>query len=408
MRHLLAVILFAGLLAGLASSAVNEYDAYGGLLKLKGKKTGFFHVEQIRGRWWLVTPEGNAFFSKGVCNVSYSPEADSSPPRPADTVAWAQTVSRQLRDWNFNTVGAWSARELYTTGIAYAPVINMAASAGRDVWLKGGVVDYFSPEFRKVVDGIAKQQGMARANDPWLIGYFTDNELRWGPDWRSKESLLESYLKMPETSVGFRTAVEFVKRRGQTPASLTDADKDAFLELVAAEYGRVTSEAIRRYDPNHMVLGCRFAGYAPEAVLRGLTPYFEIFSYHSYTPSAPVDALERITKVTGKPTMVTEFSFKAMDSGLPNTKGAAKPVATQQDRADGFARYVEALAAMPNCVGYHWFEYRDQPKEGRRLDGENSNYGVVRLDGTPWEVLTTRMKQVNAGLEELALKAVKR
>lgn len=408
MRHLLAVILFAGLLAGLASSAVNEYDAYGGLLKLKGKKTGFFHVEQIRGRWWLVTPEGNAFFSKGVCNVSYSPEADSSPPRPADTVAWAQTVSRQLRDWNFNTVGAWSARELYTTGIAYAPVINMAASAGRDVWLKGGVVDYFSPEFRKVVDGIAKQQGMARANDPWLIGYFTDNELRWGPDWRSKESLLESYLKMPETSVGFRTAVEFVKRRGQTPASLTDADKDAFLELVAAEYGRVTSEAIRRYDPNHMVLGCRFAGYAPEAVLRGLTPYFEIFSYHSYTPSAPVDALERITKVTGKPAMVTEFSFKAMDSGLPNTKGAAKPVATQQDRADGFARYVEALAAMPNCVGYHWFEYRDQPKEGRRLDGENSNYGVVRLDGTPWEVLTTRMKQVNAGLEELALKAVKR
>jgi hypothetical protein len=97
-----------------------------------------------------------------------------------------------------------------------------------------------------------------------------------------------------------------------------------------------------------------------------------------------------------------------MDSGLPNTKGAAKPVATQKDRADGFARYVEALAALPNCVGYHWFEYRDEPKEGRRLDGENSNYGVVRVDGTPWEVLTTRMKQVNAGLEAIALKAVKR
>jgi hypothetical protein len=98
--------------------------------------------------------------------------------------------------------------------------------------------------------------------------------------------------------------------------------------------------------------------------------------------------------------MITEFSFKAMDSGLPNTKGAAKPVATQQDRADGFTRYVEALAALPYCVGFHWFEYRDEPKEGR-FDGENSNYGLVRIDFTPWDVLTARMKAVNAKLEEM-------
>ena len=99
--------------------------------------------------------------------------------------------------------------------------------------------------------------------------------------------------------------------------------------------------------------------------------------------------------------MVTEFSFKAMDSGLPNTKGAARPVATQEDRANGFAGYVQALAALASCVGFHWFEYRDEPKEGRRLDGENSNYGVVRIDFTPWEVLTRRMQQVNAGIEAL-------
>ncbi len=405
MKYLFAAFLAMVLLAGPACSASNDYDAYGGWLKVKGKKTGFFHLEQIQGRWWLVTPEGNAFLSKGVCNVSYSPEADSAPRAPADTAAWAKMASRQLRDWNFNTVGAWSAREMYTTGIAYSPVVNMAASAGRDVWLKGGAVDYFSPEFRDVADRIAKQQCASRASDPWLIGYFTDNELRWGPDWRSKESLLESYLKMPETSEGFRRATAFLKTRGRAPESLTGADKDAFLEAVATEYGRVTSEAIRRYDTNHMVLGCRFAGYAPDAVLRALAPHFEVFSYHSYSPDAPLAALERIAKLTGKPTMVTEFSFKAMDSGLPNTKGAAKPVATQQDRADGFARYVQALFSLPSCVGYHWFEYRDQPAEGRRLDGENSNYGVVKIDFTPWEVLTTRMRQVNASLEELAAKA---
>jgi hypothetical protein len=182
---------------------------------------------------------------------------------------------------------------------------------------------------------------------------------------------------------------------------LSDEDKAGFLEVVAAEYGRVGREAIRRYDSNHLILGCRFAGYAGDAVMRGVGPYFDVISFHSYSPDAPTDRLELIHKITGKPTMVTEFSFKAMDSGLPNTKGAAKPVATQQDRAEGFTRYVEALAKLPVCVGFHWFEYRDEPAEGRRLDGENSNYGVVKIDFTPWDVLTWQMTRVNAGIETM-------
>ena len=67
--------------------------------------------------------------------------------------------------------------------------------------------------------------------------------------------------------------------------------------------------------------------------------------------------------------MLTEFSFKAMDSGLPNTKGAAKPVATQEDRANGLEKYVRDLSSLSGCVGFHWFQYRDQHREGRRLDG---------------------------------------
>jgi len=395
---LLALVPFA------AAAPADGYDAYGGWLGLKGEKTGFFHTQRIDGRWWLVTPNGNAFFSKGVDNVSYAPEADSSPKAPDDLAAWAAMAAGQLRGWNFNTVGAWGASQLYTAGIAYAPVVNIASSVGRDVWLKGGVVDYFSPEFHDAADRVAQRLCAPHAKDPWVLGYFTDNELRWGRDWRSQESLLEGYLKMPETSAGFLKASEFVKARGHAAASLTDDDKSEFLGMVAKEYARVTSEAIRRADPNHMVLGCRFAGYPGDSVIQGVGPYFDVISYHSYSPLPPSDRLELITKLTGKPTMITEFSFKAMDSGLPNTKGAAKPVATQADRAAGFQAYVEALAALPGCVGFHWFEYRDEPKEGRRLDGENSNYGVVKTDFTPWEALTKRMQQVNAGIESLHAK----
>ncbi len=399
--------LLAVLLSLLKTDAA-AYDSYGGWLALKGKKAGFFHTEQIQGRWWLVSPEGNAFFSKGVDHVDFRPESDSAPKAPDNPAAWAKTTAQLLRGWNFNTLGAWSSPQLFTESLAYAPMVDVAASAGRDVWLKGGVVDYFSSQFQQAADRAAQRICAPRAKDPWVLGYFTDNELRWGADWRGTSSLLQEYLKMPQTAAGYQKATAFLTARGHDPDNLSAEDKSDFLALVAGEYARVASDAIRRADPNHLVLGCRFALYPGDAAIRAVGQYFDVISYHSYNHMPPVDHLELITRLTGKPILLSEFSFKAMDSGLPNTKGAARPVATQEDRAKGFASYVQALAALPGCVGYHWFQFRDQPKEGRRLDGENSNYGVVKIDGSPWETLTMRMKQVNGEIEALHAQAQNR
>ena len=137
-------------------------------------------------------------------------------------------------------------------------------------------------------------------------------------------------------------------------------------------------------------------------MLQGLKGHVDIVSYNDYGFEPPLKNLERIAEITGRPVMITEFSFKARDSGLPNTRGAGFPVDTQKDRADKFEHYVRKLAAMPAWVGYHWFEWCDEPKEGR-FDGENSNYGLVRIDDTPWEELTQRFTRVNARLESWRL-----
>jgi hypothetical protein len=104
--------------------------------------------------------------------------------------------------------------------------------------------------------------------------------------------------------------------------------------------------------------------------------YFDVIDYHSYDRQAPVGVLERITRASGKPTMISEFSFRAMDSGLPNTKGPGEPVGTQEERAKVFADYAGTLASLPNCIGYHWFQYRDEPKQGRSVD-----YPLASLSG---------------------------
>lgn len=47
------------------ANSAREMDRFGGWTGRKFEPTGFFRVEKD-DRWWLVTPEGNAFLSFGI------------------------------------------------------------------------------------------------------------------------------------------------------------------------------------------------------------------------------------------------------------------------------------------------------------------------------------------------------
>jgi hypothetical protein len=87
-------------------------------------------------------------------------------------------------------------------------------------------------------------------------------------------------------------------------------------------------------------------------------------------------------------------------SGTRNTKGADVTVLTQEDRAKRYTRYVETLAKLPQVVGFHWFQWFDQPAKGR-FDGEDSNYGIVDHADEPYEPLLAAMRRMNAAVAEL-------
>jgi len=408
-------------------------DAFGGWTKVRHTPSGFFFPQEISGRWWLIDPAGNAFFSKGVNHATfkgdfapklgYSPYARVTKKKYGTAEKWAVEAAGRLRRWGFNTIGSWSGPETFTQQMPYTLMLNLGASAGAS-WLKGTFPDVFSPEFRSKVEARARTLCSSRASDPFLIGYFTDNELRWGPDWRSRKSLLEDYLALPPDAPGKKALIEFlIKKHGKVERvsdvwgiSVSDLDsllklqqvssktagfredeKD-FLKTIAEKYFSVCNRAIRLADPNHLNLGCRFAGYAYKEIIEACASHVDVVSFNSYGSLPPEQKLNEIHSITGRPVMLTEFSFKAMDSGLPNTKGAARPVPTQKHRADGFQRYVEALADIPAVVGYHWFEYTDEPASGR-FDGENSNYGLVDINDKPWRILVERMTVVNKAIE---------
>jgi hypothetical protein len=233
-----------------------------------------------------------------------------------------------------------------------------------------------------------------------------------------------SFLKADPQTAGHTQALEFLRERYASAEALAAAwnvmietfenltsvplpqserqrkDEEDFQYLVARQYFRVCHQAIHEHDPNHLIIGCRFAGQAPDPVLRASAEYVDLISFNSYNVLPPSDRLAEIHKITGRPIMLTEFSFKAMDSGLPNTKGAGRPVQTQEERANCFEAYVTALAQTPFVIGYHWFQYTDQPAEGR-FDGENSNYGLVKLNDEPWDLLVDRMTKVNERIDQI-------
>jgi regulation of enolase protein 1 (concanavalin A-like superfamily) len=174
------------------------------------------------------------------------------------------------------------------------------------------------------------------------------------------------------------------------------ADCEAFLEQLAERYFRITRDVLRAAAPNQLNFGCRFAYVPPEVVRQIAARYLDVVSFNCYQtdPQATV----RRYAVLGRPLIIGEFTFRAADVGLPNTRGAGPKVANQAERAAAFERYVRTLLADPQVVGYHWFQHSDQPKEGR-FDGENSNYGVVNSQDEVYLELTRKMSEVNARAE---------
>ena len=437
-----------------------------GALSTAHAAPGFFSVREESGRWWLIDPEGNPFLSKGVCHITFrgdpiqrtgkSPYQAAVIAKHGDAEHWRQAAAGRLLDWGFNSLGAWSDSELRHVvkdgrRLVDSPILDLGAGfvrhqqPGAEAWLHGLFPDVFDAGFETYCHTRARERCAEHSTDPSILGWFTDNELRWGPDWRGNDELLTLFLNLPTGAAGRQAAVQLLRERHseiqdfnqiwQTTfdswadlesaerivapyirkavyaqnegeeRQLNDSDPrraafvgdcETFLEQVAERYFRITRDAIRAVDPNHLNFGARFAYVPPAPVRAAAARYLDVISFNCYQTD-PRETVRRYA-VLGRPMIIGEFTFRAGDAGLPNSKGAGPRVATQVDRADAFERYVRLLLGEPGVVGYHWFQHNDQPKEGR-FDGEDSNYGVVDGEDEVYVELTRRMSEVNRQAE---------
>lgn len=459
----------ADLAASSAGEATNVWrsgwDEYGGWMQgPRLRASGYFRTEKYLGKWWLVDPDGRLFFSQGIDCVG---ARDSTPIEERDNwfadfpgrqpefapflshahvlmghyagrtvetfsffganlrrkygpdweIEYPRFLHQRLHSWGINTIGNWSdpavvrsGRTPYTDAVSSGGTRMIEGSEG--YW--GKFPDVFDTHFAANVQYSTAQKHSR--NDPWCIGYFSDNEMSWGDETSLAVAALRSPPDQPAKLAfvsGLRAkygGIEQLNRIWKTQYATWDAllqnrespdkadaapDLEAFYTRAAEQYFRVVRDAIKSAAPHQLYLGCRFAAVNRLAAAAA-AKYCDVVSYNLYRRSVANFKFDGGADV---PLLIGEFHFGALDRGLFHP--GLVPTENQTARAQAYRDYVLGAVRNPQFVGCHWFQYHDEPVTGRTWDGENYQIGFVDVADTPYPKMVAASREVAAELYRL-------
>jgi len=412
-------------LPGFRVAETSKLDKYGGWNKKKFNATGFFRIEKNGDRWWIVDPDGYAFIHKGVAVFKTGDsqrQQEAMNKKYGDQKTWAAQETEMLRHHGFNGLGAWSDIEnvrALKTPMVYTIIVNpMGAYKAVHEKKYGGkylitgwqgyrfdLPMVFDPEFDAYVDEAIKPIAKY-ANDKYLLGYYTDNELPW------KNDALDRHIKyLAKDEPGYIAAKKWLdnlKGKDASLADITAEDRLAFSAYFFETYISKVNAAVRKYDPKHLYLGCRFNQEHEElqnpAIFKVAGKYIDVISINHYRKWEPEQSImNNWASWSGKPFLITEWYTKGEDSGLPNRTGAGWNVHTQKDRGYFYQNFVIELLESKACVGWHWFTYQDNDPENLKTDYSNrdSNKGIVDSEYNTYTSLVDLMRELNNNVYNL-------
>ena len=393
---------------------------------------GFVRVGESGGKWWFLQDDGGRTLFSGVGGVAY----DDAPcrmsgvhryarglrTRGVSQADWEKNTSKRLRDWGFNLVTI--SYRVSTLGMQYASGIALGRDASRAtptcsiVPFKSvhasNFPNVFEPAFVDACRRLAKERCAPERDNSQLVGWFIDNELLW-TGRPHPDGLFGLVAELPDGHSAKVAQQRFLAERGWTGRKADAEVKNAFLSLVAERYFAITTSAIREADPNHLVMGCRFAGIhnLPDEVYAACGKYCDVVSVNVY-PAADLDHgyvreqfthsrrsithhFDRVWSAARKPIIVTEWSFPALDAGLPSTVGSGQRLRTQRERAEATELFGHVMCGLPYIVGFVHFTWADQPPTP---GFENCNYGIVNVNDEPYPELLTAFRRINANREK--------
>lgn len=447
-----------------------QWNQYGGWLGGPIlKATGHFRTEKIENKWWLVDPEGRLFWSHGMGTVDLDGYTTPITDREhyfenlPDTVKYKRfygietynpkgyykgktiqvfshyrwnafqkfgeqwrekSIERahtRLRSWGQNTIGGWSAPEVYQKSITpYTTTLELRSApieGSEGQW--GKFPDPYHPSLpNEIKESIIINK--ASVSDPFCIGYFVDNELSWG----DKAYLARAVISSPAHQPAKKVMAMWLKERYTTVEALNTAWKTSFTnwndfltstqvpeiesedfvkftERLTTDYFRVIQKTLREVAPDKLYLGCRFDFhfYPSEDVsynwlIKIAAQYCDVVSFNRYRYSA----IDLVPADADKPVMIGEWHVGALDRGMLHF--SLRFAEDQNHRAELYKHYLVSCLKNPHIVGAHWFEYIDEAVTGR-FDGENYNTGFLDVCDRPYAEMVKASREIGSSMYEV-------
>ena len=261
---------------------------------------GFFRLHKTNRQWWLADPSDGDMVSLGINHIAphfllsndyraahiaaYGADlvtANGFPNLQGQAAKKFMAASIDLvRSWGFNTLGKHNPMPQ-----TEMPWLASFRPAPIDGWrgAKKNYPDPFDPETGRLVDTKAREWAQAHAQDRLMIG-IAMNDM---PKWRSSPQQIHPWVRKLMTrhkgTPGKTAWVEFLKARYADPQAAADVygseswswedierqsrwgrpndpqralrDELEFLPLIAERWYGLTTRALRRHAPNHLIFG---------------------------------------------------------------------------------------------------------------------------------------------------------
>lgn len=329
-------------------------------------KIGYFQVGRATdGRWWLIGPDGKPFYYRAVCAVNQGGMGGRRMCKPGLPDSLRDAWLKRLTGMRFNGMGSWTTSEFFDSGVAFTEIIETYFVSPA---LRSSFPDVFDPLWETNLDEKCRAICAPLKENRHLLGYFLDNERGFMESfWRGQEievhsptylrakvdaerkvvdpavpdfnphglGLLQYLLSHDQSRPGPAKAWEFVLQRHGDVQSIGKAwgvqfagrdsvreltmreeslisdgyrkDETDFLRLWIERYFSVTVNAIRRHDPNHLIIGCRWSGAPGPVSVEIEKNWVDVVSQNTYQAEM-MEILGATSDVENKPLIVGECS----------------------------------------------------------------------------------------------------
>ncbi len=421
----------------------------------------YIHLDIHEGRWSFINADGEPFIYKGVTSINRAGGIGGRRSKPTDYLdtcnklygtdsdePFVQSVLEKMEACRFNAMGAWTTDEFFDRGYYYTETCESVHDTDLDpdaFRIKGAGInlpDMFAPEWEAAYERAIAKLAPARVDKKEFVGWFTDNEPGWGQAnadhiWGGGDLLntkgpllLQFVLHLDQERPIQQAAVAFLEEKHGTIgnaisnwhipgcASLEElrkktdlgeifqtegyaADHEAFTYHAARQYHDTVGKIIRKHDPNHLVLGCRFGGPPGPSIGQACydSPYLDVITVNNYQHIF-YERVDEVYQTCPMPILNGEISWNSDYYGWrQKTHDLPTDKLEKLERTPYKAKEaLERAFVHPALVGYTFYRWVHN-----FTDPEGAAYGITNRSGDQLNLYNQRLlSEINPRLEDVA------